>query len=161
MGAGKSTIGKILAHRIGYRFYDTDHLVVKGFRKPMSSIFAENGEVAFRKAELMVLKELAQRHQVIISTGGGTLVRDETFQIARETGLLIYLRAPVSDLYERVIFSPKDRPQVDVPEEEATFRQRRHYYEQADFTVDTIHRKPDDVVQEIMWGLNLKAFGHA
>jgi shikimate kinase len=165
MGAGKSTIGKILAQRMGYRFYDTDHLVVKGFHKPMSAIFAENGEEAFRKAELMVLKELSQRTQVIISTGGGTLVRDETFQIARQSGQLIYLRAPVSDLYERVIFSPKDRPQVDVPEEEATFRayfeQRRHYYEQADLTVDTIHRKPDDVVQEILRKLNLEALDHA
>lgn len=165
MGAGKSTIGKILAQRIGYRFYDTDHLVMKGFHKPISAIFEENGEAAFRKAEILVLKELAQRQQVIISTGGGTLVREETFRIARESGQLVYLRAPVSDLYERVIFSPKDRPQVDVPEEEATFRayfeERRHYYEQADLTVDTINRKPDEVVKEIIQGLCLKANRHA
>jgi shikimate kinase len=164
MGAGKSTIGKILAQRIGYRFYDTDHLVMRGFGKPVSVIFEQNGEKAFRNAEILVLSELAQRSNVVVSTGGGTLVRDETFTIARESGLLIYLRAPVSDLYERVIFSPKDRPQVDVPEQESIFHeyfeQRRHYYERSDFTVDTVNRRPDDVVRDIMTALNLKAGRH-
>lgn len=164
MGAGKSTIGKILAGRIGYRFYDTDDRVMRGFKKPVSRIFEENGAEAFRKAEMMVLTELARRENVVVSTGGGTLVREDTFRLARESGLLIYLRAPVADLYERVIFSPKDRPQIDVPEEEATFHayfeERRHYYEQADLTVDTIGRKPDDVVREIIVGLNLTVVRH-
>jgi shikimate kinase len=160
MGAGKSTIGKMLAQRIGYRFYDTDHLVMRGFGKPVSRVFEENGEEAFRKAEMLVLQELAGRTKVVVSTGGGTLVRDETFRLARETGMLIYLRAPVSDLDERVIFSPKDRPVVDVPEDERLFHERfeerRRYYERSDLTVDTINRKPDDVVREIIAGLSLK-----
>ena len=159
MGAGKSTIGKLLAQRIGYRFFDTDHLVVRGFGKPVSRIFEENGEEAFRKAEMLVLKALAGRNRVVISTGGGTLVRDETYNLARGTGMLIYLRAPVGDLYERVIFSPKDRPRVDVPDDETLFHQRfeerRQYYERSDITVDTINRKPDDVVREIMAGLSV------
>jgi shikimate kinase len=159
MGAGKSTIGKLLAKQIGYRFYDTDHLVMKGFGKPVSRIFAENGEEAFRRAEILVLNELVRRERSVISTGGGTLVRDEAFNIARRSGTLVYLRAPVSSLYERVIFSPKDRPVVDVPDTESIFLQRfeerRHYYEQADITVDTIDRRPADVVQEIMQKLNL------
>ncbi len=164
MGAGKSTIGKILAHRIGYRFYDTDHLVMRGFGKPVSVIFEENGEESFRKAEIMVLQELARRQKVVVSTGGGTLVREDTFRIARDSGTLVYLRAPVSDLYERVLFSPKDRPVVDVPDTETAFRQRfeerRVYYEQSDLTVDTIDRRPDDVVKDIISGLQLKVARH-
>lgn len=160
MGAGKSTIGKILAQRLGYRFYDTDHLVMRGFGKPVSQIFQENGEADFRRAEMLVLNELLRRSQVVISTGGGTLVRDDAFQLARASGMLIYLRAPVSDLYERVIFSPKDRPIVDVPDTESVFLQRfeerRHYYEQSDLTVDTVGRRPEAVVQEILQGLALK-----
>ena len=160
MGAGKSTIGKLLAQRIGFRFYDTDHLVMRGFGKPVSRIFEENGEEEFRKAEILVLQELAGRHRVVVSTGGGTLVRDETYNLARGTGTLIYLRAPVSDLYERVIFSPKDRPVVDVPDDESLFHQRfeerRQYYERSDITVDTINRKPDEVVREIIAGLSLR-----
>jgi shikimate kinase len=164
MGAGKSTIGKILAQRIGYRFYDTDHLVMRGFKKPVSRIFEENGEEAFHKAEILVLQELAQRHRVVVSTGGGTLVREDTFTIARGSGTLVYLRAPVGDLYERVLFSPKDRPAVDVPAAESIFLQRfeerRHYYEQSDLTVDTINRKPDDVVNDIINGLSLSGARH-
>lgn len=160
MGAGKSTIGKLLAQRIGYRFYDTDHLVMRGFGKPVSRIFEENGEEEFRKAEILVLQELAGRDRVVVSTGGGTLVRDVTYNLARSTGTLIYLRAPVSDLYERVIFSPKDRPVVDVPDDESLFHQRfeerRQYYERSDITVDTINRKPDEVVREIIAGLSLR-----
>lgn len=165
MGAGKSTIGRLLAKRIGYRFYDTDHLVMKGFGKPVSQVFQENGEDAFRKAEIMVLQELAKRTKVVISTGGGTLVREETFAIARETGMLIYLRAPVSSLYERVIFSPKDRPLVDVPDQESVFRERfeerRQFYERSDITVDTVDRRPGDVVQEIIGALQLREAHHA
>lgn len=158
MGAGKSTIGKLLAKRIGYRFYDTDYLVMKGFGKPVSQIFIENGEKAFHRAEILVLNELARRERCVVSTGGGTLVRDDTFQIARESGMLVYLRAPVSSLYERVIFSPKDRPMVDVPDTESAFVERfetcRHYYERSDISVETIQRRPDDVVQEIIQKLN-------
>lgn len=132
---------------------------MRGFGKPVSRIFEENGEESFRKAEMLVLKELAGRARVVVSTGGGTLVRDETYNLARSTGSLIYLRAPVSDLYERVIFSPKDRPRVDVPDDEALFHcrfeERRQYYERSDITVDTINRKPDDVVREIMAGLTI------
>lgn len=162
MGAGKSTIGKILANRIGYRFYDTDHLVMRGFKKPVSLIFEENGEEAFRKAEMMVLNELIKRQHVVISTGGSTLGRDEPFTLARNTGMLIYLRAPVADLYERVIFSPKDRPVMDVPQQESVFLQRfeqyRVFYEQADLTVDTVNRRPNDVVKEILESLELQGF---
>ncbi len=154
MGAGKSTIGRILAHRIGYLFYDTDFLVMRGFGKPVSRIFTENGEKAFHTAEVMVLNELTKRQNVIISTGGGTLVRDDTFAIARGTGTLLYLRAPATDLYQRVLFSPKDRPAVDVPDTETAFLSRfeicRRYYERADVTVDTVNRRPDDVVNEIL-----------
>jgi len=165
MGAGKSTIGRILARYIGYRFFDTDHLVMKGFRKPVSRIFEENGAKAFHDAEVQVLRALQKRQEVVVSTGGGTLVRDDTFKIARASGTLIYLRAPVADLYERVIFSPKDRPRIDVPEEESMFKERfehdRRYYEQADITVDTIDRKPDDVAREIIEKLQLKVLDNA
>lgn len=165
MGAGKTTIGKLLARRLGYRLYDTDHLLVKGFGKPVSRIFKENGEEAFRKAEVLVLQELTRRRNAVISTGGGTLVREETFEIARNSGMLIYLRAPVSVLYERVIFSPKDRPIIDVPDSEGVFREkfelRQAFYERSDVTVDTCDRKPDDVVNEILSALNLEGTLHA
>ena len=154
MGAGKSTVGKLLARRLNYRLYDTDHLLAKGFHKPVSRIFKENGEEAFRKAEVEVLEALIKRAKVVISSGGGTLVRPDTFELARKAGVLIYLRAPIEVLYERVVFSPKDRPIIDVPESEGIFRERfaprQEYYERSEIVVDTVDRRPDDVVNEIM-----------
>lgn len=159
MGAGKSTIGKVLAKTLGYRFYDTDHLVTKGFGKPVFRIFDENGEAAFRRAEELVLQELARRHQVVISTGGGTLVRPDTFELAKSSGTVVYLRAPVQHLYERVIFSPKDRPMMDVPDTEsvfqARFEERRPFYECSDYVIDTLDRRPADVVDELVTMLGL------
>lgn len=153
MGAGKSTVGKLLAQRMQYRFHDTDYLVVKGYRKPIERVFKENGEEAFRRAELLVLQELTKRSRIVVSTGGGTLTREEAFRLAKNSGLVIYLSAPVQDLYERVIFSPKTRPILDVPEAEAAFKarflERQTFYEKAHHTVTTLNRTPDQVVDEI------------
>jgi shikimate kinase len=154
MGAGKSTVGKLLAQELSYRFHDTDYLVMRGYRKPIARVFQENGEASFRRAELLVLKELATRSGIVISTGGGTLARADAFQIAQAAGIVIYLSAPVSDLYERVIFSPKKRPIVDVPESESVFKERflarQAFYEQADCTVHTLNRRPEDVMDDIL-----------
>lgn len=154
MGAGKSTIGKALASTLGYKFYDTDHLVEKGFKKRIARIFEENGETDFRKAERLVLKTLSTRDKVIISTGGGTLSQPELFYLAKDSGLVVYLRAPIVDLYERVIFSPKQRPVIDVPDTEQVFEQtfevRRQYYEKADIIVDTAKRHVQSVVNDII-----------
>lgn len=157
MGAGKSTIGKRLAHRVGFKFYDTDALMVKGFRRPISQVFEELGETKFREAEVQVLNELARRKNLIISTGGGTLARQETMDIALNSGSVIYLNAPVELLYERVIFSPKDRPILNEPDTETVFKDkfyaREQFYTQAHFTVSTGERKTDDVVEDCIRSL--------
>lgn len=155
MGAGKSTIGRLLARQVGYRFYDTDQLMIRGFGKPISRIFRENGEESFRKAEVQVIHELASRRKgFVASTGGGTLVREETMGPALAHGTVIYLRAPIELLYERVIFSPKDRPILSEPDTEHLFREKFHqreaFYEQAHLVVDTEGRPSEEVVGEIV-----------
>lgn len=160
MGAGKSTIGALLAEITGYRFYDTDKMLIKGFGgKSVSKIFAENGEEAFRKAENQVIAEFCKRQNVIVSTGGGTLIREETMGPALASGTVVYLRAPVEMLYERVIFSPKDRPILNEPETEEVFRAkfiiREAFYTRAHLTVDTHERIRREVAEEIVNKLNL------
>jgi shikimate kinase len=161
MGAGKSTIGRLLALRLGYRFYDTDRQVMRHFQQSVTRIFQQHGEEAFRKAEEDILKELSERTHVVISTGGGTLTRDHTFQLAQQSGTLIYLQAPIEVLFERAIFSRKDRPMINVPDAEQVFRQRfeqrRHYYEQAHLVVSTHDRRTEAVVDEILDRLNLQS----
>lgn len=154
MGAGKTTVGKILARAIGYQFLDTDRELVKRFEKPMRRIFTENGEREFRQAELNLIEELGQRDKLVISTGGGTLVRDDTLQAALATGTLIYLKAPVEVLFERVIFSPKDRPMIDVPNAEQVFtdrfKTREPYYLQAHIHVNSDRKRPERVIEQIL-----------
>lgn len=154
MGAGKTTVGKILARSIHYQFIDTDRELVKRFKKPMRRIFSEEGEAAFRQAELDLIYELGQEEGLVISTGGGTLVRDNTLKAALETGTLIYLKAPVDVLFERVIFSPKDRPMIDVPNAEQVFtdrfKQREPYYIQAHIHVDSDRKHPQRVIEQIL-----------
>ncbi len=163
MGAGKSTIGRLLAIKLNYGFLDTDKALVKQFDRTISQIFADPdlGETAFRKAETELIAELAQKEKKVISTGGGTLIRDETFDVAYANGIIIYLRAPIEELFERVIFSPKDRPMINVPNAEEKFRERfeerKPFYERSHLIIETGgDRKADDVAQEIAERIILK-----
>lgn len=154
MGAGKSTIGKKLAKVLGYRFIDTDKALEKHFKRKMSDIFKDLGEAVFRQEEERLIEKLAYKYNYIVSTGGGTLTRTETFYTAQRAGFLIYLRAPVEVLYERTIFSQKDRPLINMPDSEERFKKRftvrEPYYIRADYTVDTADVPSDSVVQELV-----------
>ncbi len=157
MGAGKSTIGRLLSRELKYKFFDTDRMLVRGFGKSVTRVFKENGEEAFRAAELQVLGELVKRSQIVVSTGGGTLGREDAMAMALAHGLVVYLRAPVEDLYERVIFSPKDRPILEAPNTESVFRSlftyREQFYNRAHVVVDTRQKHPEEVVREILTAL--------
>lgn len=161
MGAGKSTIGRKLAHALGYRFIDTDKALERHFKRKMSEIFAEVGEVTFRREEERLIEKLAAKSNYVVSTGGGTLTRTETFYTAQRAGMLVYLKAPVDVLYERAIFSQKDRPLLNIPNAEEKFRKRyklrEPYYERADFTIETTNRTSEDVVKEIIQWLQAQS----
>lgn len=161
MGAGKSTIGRKLAFRMKYRFTDTDKALEKKFKKNMSRIFAEDGESVFRKEEEALIEKLARRHHYIVSVGGGTLTRTETFYTAQRAGLLVYLKAPVELLFERAIFSQKDRPLLNDPDAEqefkSRFKKREPYYVRSDVTVETADRTTEEVVEEIVAWLKQQA----
>lgn len=153
MGAGKSTIGRKLAITMGYRFIDTDKALERQFKCKMSDIFKDIGEAGFRQAEERLIERMTAKSNYIVSTGGGTLTRMETFFTAQRAGLLIYLRAPVEVLYERTIFSQKDRPLLNAPDADQLFKKRfkirEPYYVRADYTVDTHERHSDEVVKDI------------
>jgi shikimate kinase len=154
MGAGKSTIGKKLAKALGYRFVDTDKALEKQYQLGMSEIFAQFGESHFRDEENKLIEKLANATNMVVSAGGGTLCRVDTFYAAQRAGLLVYLMAPVDVLFERVIFSQKDRPMIDQPDAQEKFRERfakrESYYNKADFKVSTHERPSSEVVEDIV-----------
>jgi shikimate kinase len=101
MGAGKTSIGKLLARRLGKRFCDSDQEIerVTGVRVPV--IFEIEGEAGFRARERRMIAELVQRENMVLATGGGAVLSEENRQVLRAHGTVVYLRAAPHDLWQR------------------------------------------------------------
>src|SRR5688572_1761916 len=109
MGAGKTTIGKLLAKHLGKSFYDTDQEIEKRTGVKVSTIFELEGEAGFRKRETAVIQELSQLSNIIMATGGGAILAEENRQLLKTNGTVIYLRANVNELWHRMR-NDKHRP---------------------------------------------------
>lgn len=101
MGAGKTTVGQLLARQLGYRFFDTDVLIEQSVGKTISQIFAEDGEDSFRQLESEVLAQLSAHTKLTIATGGGIVVRRFNWSYLHH-GLVVWLDAPVDVLMARL-----------------------------------------------------------
>lgn len=101
MGAGKTTIGKKLANRLGYKFLDTDALIETTAGKPITELFASEGEAAFRKLESSVLSQVSAYTNLVVSTGGGIVTQPMNWSYLRH-GVVIWLDVPVPILVSRL-----------------------------------------------------------
>ena len=102
MGSGKTTIGKLLADKMGYDFVDMDKLIEQKLFKSVSQIFAEQGEDAFRILEQECLHEVAEFNNTIISTGGGVPCFFDNMEFMNSHGLTIYLKLTPKELANRL-----------------------------------------------------------
>ena len=110
MGCGKTTVGKILARKLGCEFYDMDEYIVEREGMKIPEIFAEKGERYFRDTETAAIKELAE-NKGIIACGGGAMLKKENAEIAAENGITVYIDVPFEVCYGR-ISGDKNRPIV-------------------------------------------------
>ena len=101
MGAGKTTIGIKIAELTGRRWYDTDGVIVDRHGK-ISDIFEYYGEAHFRKLETEIVKELADKDNLVISTGGGLVLKNENTAILKKNGVIVFLRATIETLAKRL-----------------------------------------------------------
>jgi shikimate kinase len=101
MGAGKSTVGKAIARRLGRDFIDCDREIIERTGVPIATVFEIEGEEGFRRRETSVLADLARRRAAVIATGGGAVVAEENRRLMRDSGTVVYLRASVDHLHER------------------------------------------------------------
>ncbi len=139
MGAGKSTVGRELAQRLGYRFFDTDALVEQVSGRSIEELFATVGEASFRQLEQQVLSELASYTRLVVATGGG-IVQDALNWSYLRHGLVVWLDVPVEQLVVRLRQDATPRPLLrQSPQPEQTLRQllarRLRYYQAADLQI--------------------------
>ncbi|MCY4143518.1 MAG: shikimate kinase [Gammaproteobacteria bacterium] len=108
-GTGKSTIGRIVANKLEYAFFDTDAEIEKRTGVQISWIFELEGECKFRERESEVLRDLTRRNRIVLATGGGIVLRESNRDLLNKRGQVVCLTAPIADLVER-IGSARTRP---------------------------------------------------
>ena len=155
MGAGKTTIGKKLARRLGRGFADSDQIVEEQEGRPISEIFAKDGEPYFRAAETKALESLAANPEpLVIAAGGGLAVQPANLPILRSMGKTVYLPAETDTLLMRLSSDTK-RPLLqggDLREKIEGLKAAREgaYLAAADFSVATDRRSYRSILDEIV-----------
>lgn len=155
MGAGKTTVGKALARRLGWRFRDLDDIIEQRQGKPVAAIFAEDGESEFRRAESAALEELLDENSatenLVLALGGGAFAQANNRRALQEAGIFtVLLEAPLEVLRRRCAADGKTRPlAVDETRFAQLFAERRAAYELAGNRVDTTDKPVEQVAAEI------------
>jgi shikimate kinase len=150
MGAGKTTIGRRLARRLGYRFEDMDRRIEQRVGLTVQGLFQERGEAGFRALELEEARAISTLEGVVVASGGGAFAREETRALLQQGALTVWLKCSLEVALQRV---PLDgsRPLAGNREiMRALLAEREPSYRRADVTVDTSRRKPREVVDQIV-----------
>ena len=158
-GSGKTTIGRQLARRLGVPFVDSDHVIEERLGCSIREYFAREGEDAFRDVEQAVLDDLSQNHKGVLSTGGGSVLREANRRHLHGRGHVIYLRTSPEDVFRRVRHDT-GRPllQVDDPlgRLRALYEARDPLYrETAHYVIETGRPSVAALVNKIMMQLEL------
>lgn len=153
MGSGKSTVGALVADRIGCPFLDLDSLIEKKAGRTVPQIFSEEGEAGFRRLEKQVLDATLRKYAestVVLALGGGTVTLPGVPALLQKQTLCIYLKASLETLQERIAATPGTRPLAD-DRLAARLQEREPLYAQAaHISLDTDGLTPDDLADEIV-----------
>ena len=153
MGAGKSTLGRLLASALKRPFYDSDRVIEERCGASIPWIFDLEGEEGFRLRETQVIDELTQEQGIVLSTGGGSVLKEENRQFLKERGVVIFLRTTVE---QQLLRTSKDRsrPLLQTENPRARLEELKElrdplYLATAHLIVDTDQRPPRQVMQAI------------
>ncbi len=155
MGSGKTTVGRLLAERLGYRFFDTDEVIEQVVGQSISQIFATLGEAEFRQVESLVLAKLVEEspRRSIVATGGGMVLRRENWQYLRY-GVVVWLDVPVAQIQARLV-GDSSRPLLQnadlATKLQTLWEQRQALYAQADVRVTAVpDETPDQFAMRLL-----------
>ena len=161
MGAGKTSVGKAMARKLGLSFYDLDFFIEERFRRKVADIFAERGEEGFRKIEYNMLHELAEFEDVVIAVGGGTPCFFDNMDYMNSKGITVFMNASPEIIVRHLKISHTVRPLLQQKQGQELIdhishhlEQRLPYYEKAQYNikVDTLDsfEKIDQLVDHIL-----------
>lgn len=159
MGAGKTTIGKMLANELGYEFFDSDKEIEKRCGANIPWVFDVEGEEGFREREQGVIQDLSKLKAAVLATGGGAMMREANRDHVTRTGFVVYLRTSVEQQYQRT-HKDKNRPLLQGEQDpyqvlsELMLLRDPVYQDVADFVIDTDKRNLKAVVRSICQALS-------
>jgi shikimate kinase len=161
MGAGKTTVGKLLADSLGMPFIDSDEWIAQQEQMPIATIFETKGEAYFRASERAFCKQLSNEEPAVISVGGGLPCFGDNIMVLNGLGLVIYINTSLQTLTQRLKNDRENRPLLRDLKDEELFRyaedliaQRKVFYKMAQLIVPNESNKPNDVVEKIKKELN-------
>ena len=154
MGSGKTSTGRILAKEMDFDFLDTDEEVVERTGVSIAYIFDVEGETGFRKREHQALMKFLQNQNVVIATGGGIIMHDESRAIIQSHKRVVYLKTSIEKQIERATVSNKRPLLINTDPasklQELMLTREPLYEEISDIKIDTDERKPSEIALEII-----------
>ncbi|MCB1826935.1 MAG: shikimate kinase [Coxiellaceae bacterium] len=159
MGSGKSSVGKQLAKLIDADFIDSDEEIEKRTGVSIAWIFEKENEAGFRKREREIIQSLCQRKNIIMGTGGGSILAEENREYLKSTGFIIYLKVSLDEQFARTNRRQGARPLLNEPNPkeklDALNKSRANIYESlANLTIETDGKSPKEVAQLILEKMN-------
>jgi shikimate kinase len=153
MGAGKSTVGAILARNLGWKFLDLDQVIESASQSTVAEIFRDHGEAEFRRREREAVQQLSREEEIVLALGGGAIEDESTRSLLVHSpgNCLVFLDAELADLLARCTVEGETRPLLAAPEELAARHGRRlPHYRTAHITVTTTGLSVQDVADHVL-----------
>ncbi len=153
MASGKTTVGRIVASRVGWRFHDLDQMISQAAGRSVARIFADEGEAGFRRRETEALRAATRLNGAVIATGGGAACNEDSLSLMLASGTVVALLVTADEVCDAPAAAPGVRcwmPATRGPGAAELLARRESFYARAHHRIDTVGKMPDEVAREVL-----------